>query len=469
MEFKDFYHSSPEINTLVAEYENVIQSGDQKYYREDDFIQLIEYYEDEAMLSCAFKVAQQALHCHPYSILLYLKKAMLLLKYKQAEKALYILEKAAALSPNNLQMNLLKVEVLTHLGKPHEALAQIEALKAEASKNEWSDIYVAEAIVYEKIEHYDEMFYALEKAIKFDVGNKTALDKLWICVELSKKYEESIALHEKILDQNAYCHTAWYNLGHAYTYLGQYREAADAYEYAYLINPNFEFAYRDRAEVLFMVQDYEKALACYDEVLEQFEPDADLFLRMGQCFFHLNQIKKARNYFTKASLLECLNDEVYFYIGESFFVEAQWEMAISFYEKAIEIEDRKEEYWCSLGKVYAILGKSEQAEECYQAATEAAPEDPKCWFLYAHFLIAQGKEAAAFAILEEASDYSVGAELVYCEAACHFALGRKNKGLAILEKALEENVEQYQLIFELMPSLLQDSEVKSIVAYYLEA
>ncbi len=469
MEFKDFYHSSPEISTLVAAYEDVNRSGDQKYYKEEDFIQLIEYYEEEAMLSCALKVVQQAIKCHPYSITIYLKKVTLLLNHKQAEQALYVLEKVAALSPSNLQMRLLKVETLAHLGKFYEALALVEALRAEVSKHQWSDIYVAEAIVYEKMENYDEMFYVLEKAIKADVSNSVALDKLWICVELSKKYEESVALHEKILEQDAYCYTAWYNLGHAYTYLGQYKEAVDAYEYAYLINPNFEFAYRDRAEVLFTIREYQKALACYDEVLEQFEPDADLFLRMGQCYFHLNQIKKARNYFTKASLLENLNDEIYFYIGESFFVEAQWEVAISFYEKAIEIEDRKEEYWCSLGKVYAILGKSEQAKECYQSATEVAPEDPKCWFLYAHFLIGQGKEVEAFAILDEASDYSVGAELVYCEAACHFALGRKNKGLAILETALEEDVEQYQLIFDLMPCLLQDSEVKSIVAYYLEA
>ncbi len=468
MKYREFYNS-PIINNLVTEYESIVEKGSMKYYEESDFLQLVDYYEQETMRTRAIEVLDQAISCHPYSVSLFIKKAKLLMDEHQQINAIQILDQAALLSPDDINLDLLKVKAIALLGNTQEALSLVASLKEVGDSEILSNIYVVESIIYEQLEWHDEMFYALKNALELKADNEDALERIWLCVELSKKYKESIELHLRVVDNDPYSKMAWYNLGHAYAYLGQYAEAAEAYEYAYLIDDQFEFAYRDCAEVLFMLQYYDQALHCYEEILEQFEPDADLYMRIGQCYFHLNSIKKARHYLTHSILLDPLNDEVLYHIGISFSKEGEWRNAISFYEKAIEIEDRREEYWSALGEAHCQLKEWIVAEECFQEATEIAPEQSKYWFQYAQFLIQQGKENEAFLLLEEAQDYSVGAELIYCQAACSFATNQNTQGLNLLQIALEEEIEQYQIIFDLMPHLLQDEKVKALIAYYLEA
>lgn len=467
MKHREFYNS-PVLNSLVTEYESIVQSGSMKYYEASDFLQLVDYYEQETMHSKALEVITQAINCHPFSVSLFIKKAELLIAEHQEKQAIQVLERAAMLSPNDTNLELLRVKAIAALGNTEEALALLVSLKDIANPAELSNIYVVESVVYEQMESYNEMFYALSKALELDFNNQAALEKLWLCVELAKKYEESIILHLQIIEEDPYSKMAWYNLGHAYAYLGKYEDAAEAYEYAYLIDDQFEFAYRDCAEVLFMIKSYREALHCYEEVLEQFSPDADLYMRIGQCHFHLNETRKARNCFTHAILLDPLNDEVLYHVGACFSKEQKWQQAIEFYKRAIEIEDRREEYWLELGIAYQQIGQFAAAENCFVEATEIAPEQPIYWFQYAKFLIDRGRENEAFSLLEEAQDYSVGAELIYCQSACCFALGDEQQAFNLLQTALEEDTEQYQLIFDLMPSLIEDQKVKALVAYFIE-
>src|SRR5690625_6815507 len=78
-------------------------------------------------------------------------------------------------------------------------------------------------------------------------------------------FEESIELHKHIINEDPYSYMAWYNLGQAYSCVGQYEKALAAYEYSYLIEPGFELGYQDRGDLFFELGRYKEALECYNE------------------------------------------------------------------------------------------------------------------------------------------------------------------------------------------------------------
>ncbi|MDV7391048.1 tetratricopeptide repeat protein, partial [Arthrospira platensis SPKY1] len=325
------------------------------------------------------------------------------------------------LFPGNPEFQLLRAEAFSQLGLFEEAHQIMDELREQISGADLSQLYLVEALVFEMEEQYERMFYALRAALLEDPSNEDALQRMWVCVELAKKYPESIAFHEAFVDENPFSKQAWYNLGQSYEYFGNYEAAIDAFEFAVVIDPGFEFAYRDCAELYFQLKNYPRALRNYLDVLDRFEPDQDLFLNIGQCYLEMGDLDMAKPFFQKALRFDPQNDEVYYFLGECFFRDRQFQKAARFYQKALNIEDRREEYYLALAEAFLALDQPGKARWHYQEAIEVAPEASECWIRYARFLMEEGDTHAAIELLLEADDYAVGVELLYCRVGCLLA------------------------------------------------
>jgi len=454
------------ITALVSEYEALAQNGGMAFFEEKAFLQLIDYYEQEFMLDRALEVADHGLIHHHFSSDLYLRKAVLLLHCRREEDALDLLEQAEVLSPSDLQISLLRAEVLAHLGLYNAAMENLEELKDWASAEDLSAIFQVEAIVYEQQEQYERMFYALQEALKHNPTNEQALERIWVCVTLSKKYKESVDLHNRLLERDAYSYLAWYNLGQSYAYLSYYEEAIEAYEFSFLLNEKFEPAYRDYAEICFELHRYAEAVRGYKAMREHFDLDTELSLRLGQCYLKLNDVPKARYHLHRTAKVDALNDEVFFTLGELYAAEGNWRKAITFYQKAIDIEYCREDYFAALAKAHTELGQLEEAVFYWQEATQAAPEQIEYWFLYANFLITLGEVEEAYDVLDSAEEWSDCPELAYCRVACLFQAGERQEALNLLAITLEESEEDGAILFDLLPHLRQDREVLAILSSF---
>lgn len=455
------------IEHLVAEFETMSEKGTVAFLDEKNFLRLIEYYENECVFERALEATEYALQHHGFSADFYIKKAQLLIDCNQSKQALHVLEKAEAFAPSELLIPLLRAEAFTLLGFYDAAFELLEQLKNNCTnKTELSAIYTIEALVYEKLEQHERMFYSLKKAALEDPNNREALERLWLCVEISKKYTESVYLHEEILDLDPYSYMAWYNLGHAQAYLGNYEQAIEAYEYAFIIEEKFEYAYRDCAEMCITINRYKKALECYQEVLKFFEPDADLFLKIGQCYQALNDYTIARTFYHKAISSEPYNDEIYFHIGECYAMESEWNKALRYYDKAVRIEDNREEYYAALAEAYYQIGDYEKATSLFKTAIELAPDQSQYWIHYASYLMEIGDGEKGIKVLNEADLYAVGTELLYCRVACLFIIGRRQEAKYYLSEALTEDFEMHDSLFALAPDLQYDKDVLDIIKFY---
>lgn len=454
------------IFNLINRFENMLDKGIVCFPDERPYHELINYYEGEYLLDRALEVANYALLQFGYAPEFYLRKAELLLEKKQAEKALATLDQVEQLVPGFLSTSLLRAEGFAALSMAEEAILLLDSLKEGATDKQLAEIYVREALIYNQAKEYERMFFVLKAALKYDPTNNDALSRMWYCVEYARKHEESVELHERILEEEPYCALAWYNLGAAYQYLCEYEKAKQAYEYAFLVKDDFEFAYRDCAEVCLYMHQYKKALQCYQEVLERFEPDADLFQHIGICYQKLGNHLVGRTFFEKSAMLDPCNDEAYFLVGECHAGQKQWNKAIQSYLKAIRIEDKREDYFAGLAEAYCQIGKYRKAETFFREATEIAPDDASYWIRLARFYMDSHRLEDALSVLDEAEEYSYSSDFLYLRSALLFKLDKKREALLVLEDALCENFDAHDSLFDLIPVLENDSEVKAVISIF---
>ena len=451
---------------LISKLENMIDKGGVFFPHEGQYHDLIDYYEGEYLFERALEVVDYAILQYSLSPDFYLRKAELMLQNGQAEQALATLDKADLLVPHCLTTSLLRAEGFAAIGMHDEAIQLLEAMRENVDGQDLSKVYAQEGLIYHFKREYEREYLMLEAALREDPNNNEALSRMWYCVEAARKHRESVELHKAIIDQNPFSTLAWYNLGAAQQYLCNHNEAIEAYEYAFLTNPNFEFAYRACAEVCMDIMDYHKALQCYQELLERCEPDDDLFLCIGKCYENLKNYPVARTFFEQAATFNPLNDEALFHIGTCFASQKKWKKAIGFYLKAIRTNELDENYFAALGEAYFQTGNYKDAELHLKAAADIAPEMADYWIRLARFYMDTQRIEEALEVLDEAEEYTFGSEILYYRSAFLFKMGKKREALLVLEEALCEDFYAHGSMFSLLPMMAKDSEVKAVISIF---
>ena len=453
---------------LVSEFESRFEQGDIRFLNEKVLLQLVDYYEDEYLLDKAIEVVNIAIDQYKYRSDFYIIKARLQLNMGNINDALLTLNIAENIAPYERDIQMLKVRIFAINKEFGKAQSIIEDIKEGATRSDYVDILVAESFIHENMKDYNAMYDTMAEAIRFDSKNEEAMERIWISAELSRRYEDSVKLHLEIIENDPYNYQAWYNLGHGYTCIWEYDKAVEALEYSFIINPGFESAYLDCADTCRQVRDFEKALDVYNEAYHKFGANHELMVNIAQCNISLNRFGIAKQWLLKAIKSDAYNDEAYYLLGECYANDQIWYNAINAYHKAIQLENRREEYYLGLAKAYIAVEDYNKATVNFQLATQTGPEDTLYWREYTGFLIKLGLLNEAEQILDEADDYTYGADLVYCRAALHYLQKDKSQCMTLLEDALLEDHAMHQILFELVPELHIDQEILSMIKYYTD-
>ena len=451
---------------LVSDFETKFEQGNIDYVEEKTIYQLIEYYESEFQIEKAMEVVDVALEQFPYRSDFYLIKARLFLADNKIDLCLKQLKDAETVSPYEKEILLLRIKA--HCAKKNikEAKLILEDLKSTCLEGDLIDYFIAESYFFEASKEYKAMYSSLKQALKIDSGNAEALERFWVAVDLSREYENSIAFHKAIIDENPYNHLAWYNLGLSYSFNWEYDKAIEALEYSFIINPSFELGYLECAEICLQEMKVKKALEIYIDANNRFGPECDFMVNIASCYLQLDKIAEAKMTLLKSLRIEAHNEEIYFLLGEAYAKSGSWYSAINAYLKAIDIDDSREEFFLSLAKAYVQVEDYNKATINFHKATKVCMEDSLYWREYACFVIRLGLYDEALQILDEADEHTFGADLLYCRAITLFFMKRKKEGLEILTEALEEDFEMHRIIFELAPELEVDKDINSMIRYY---
>ncbi len=452
--------------TLVSDFEMMIKKGKEEYLTEKSYIDLIYFYQDNFQIEKAFQVSDRAISHYPYLVDFYLIKAKLHLNNREAELALEIIDQGFVFHPGDRELVLLRSLALSRQGAHHASLDLLEALRSKSIGAENAEIYLHESYVYEHMKQYDLMFDSLRKALTIDPNSVDALERIWLATELAKKHDQSLELHRSLVDMHPFNSLAWYNLGHAFAYKHLYRNAIDAIEYAFLIDPDFEIAYRDSAELCVETRRYGRALSILEEYIDRFGIDAEILVTMGTCFYHLSKYPKAIQVLNKSVKIDPYDDEAYYHLGMCYQQMRDWNKAIVYYQKALGLDDKREEYYAGIAACYYAKEDFVKANFYFSKATETGPELEEHWVSHVNFLIKIGELKEAMLVIDEADQHAVSPELIYCKVICLLKLDKRSEALCILDVALRDEFDAHPVLFSLMPELQEDLDVQSLIRYY---
>lgn len=457
---------SPTLLSLISDYEHCEEEGRTLYLTDKEFQQIISYYEDEGEFIQALTVIENAVRQYSFRSDFLILKARVLIKQGLMEEAMDVILRAESMSPREIELKLLKVNIYIHEKNFDDAILLIEDLKVYASKQELEDILIAESFFYESVQEFDMMFQCLKRVLMLNSENLEALYLMNASVEQSKNFEESILLHALIVENKPYNYLAWFNLGHSYANVGEYQKAIDALEYTYIINPQFEAGYLDCAEFCCDQKKYDQALDIYNEALEIFGPEFDLLMSISECQFSLGMIDQSKRSLFEAIEMDSYSDEAYFLLAKCYMVNKDWRSAIKVLRKAVSIENEVEEYYHALGKCYIQLGDRKRAITQLKKAAIKGCELSSYWEDYVLYLMSLEEFESALDAISYSEKYTFSYKLQYLEAACYVGLNNIKKGLSLLEEALSESFDDHQILFEANERIYAQKDVQSIISYF---
>jgi tetratricopeptide (TPR) repeat protein len=457
---------SPRLLSLISDYEQLVDQGKNVYLDDKEYHKIISYYEDELELDRALDTIEKAINQYAYRSDFLNLKTRMLIKKGLLEDALVTIEGAELVAPHDVELQLLKTNIFILQKRYDESINLLEELKTYCNKSDLQDVYVTEAFFYESIQEHDQMFESLKQALIINPNNDEALRLMTDSVDHSKNYEESILLHKIIVDNHPYNYLAWYNLGSAYGCVGEYQKAIDALEYSFIINPEFEQGYIDCAEYCCELKQHEVALEIYTEALEVFGPEFDMLINTAQCQYSLGLIDQAKRSLFEAIEIDSYSDEAFFLLAKCYIKNQDYHSAVKVLRKAISIENTVEEYYHLLGMAYHNLGIMDKASFYYKRAAEKGFEISSYWEDYILFLIDQKDYDKAHKMALKADNFTFSYKLMYINACTYILNDEIEKGLKLLEEALQDAFNDHTVIFSLPKEISENKDILSIITYY---
>lgn len=450
---------------LVSAYES---EGLDTFLSPEDFNRLIDYYEQKEQPGSALAIAQLATDQYRFSPDFYGRQAFLLMQTQQLDEAQAILEEALNIAPGDQELTLLRARLYVYTGALDKGLALLAPYRLQNNQELLSEVLVIESMAYEYQGRYVRMFKTLEKALAADLENEEALARLELAVDYTKNYELAITVFTRFIDEAPYNYRLWYALAQIHDGLGQREEALEAYEYAFITNPDFEPAYLDYAHLAIDLGLYEKALdACQDAAARFHETWHSYHFLLGHCQYELRQYETAKKHLEQAIKDEPFNDEAYYLLGQCLMHLNQHRAAYHYLAKAVRMFPKDARYRSGLAEAAFDLEKYDEAEEHYGEAIKLNHEDLESWLDYGWFLLEMERPTEAEELLHGGLRYlSHSAELNYAHIATLFASGRRQEGLSRLEWAVTNYPGELKQLFEWSPHLETDPIVQALIARY---
>ena len=456
-----------ELNELIRQYQNLRSGKSHAFLEEEAFERIIDYFDERDEVSKAMQAVDIGLEYFPFSSHLLIKKADLLIATRQYRQALEMLEQASLFDKNDINIYILKTDAYLALDEQEKAVDILEEALAMFEGEEKTDLLFELADVYDDYEEFDKVFDCLKLILEKEPTNEEALYKICFWTDFTGRNEESIRLHQSIIDDFPYNELAWFNLGAAYQGLKLYEKAIDAYQYAVVIDEKFDYAFRNMGDAYIRLRKYKEAIETLEKVLELTRPEEVIHEAIGHCYHRMGKYAQARFNYRKASHMNPDDSKLYYKIALTYINEEQWNRALNSLEQAMRIHRHIPEYNLATGECYMHLEKYREAIQYFSVAVRIRPKNISGWDSLIRCLYKAGyhEEAAHQCIAaKKATDNKPIFSFLY--SAVLFVSGKSKEALLQLEDGLSKAPKFLKKFIELNPSILQNPNVVDILAAY---
>ncbi len=456
-----------ELKELLQQYANLKQGKSHSFIEEDGFERIIDYFDEKEQYTQAFEAVNFAIEQYPYSASLLISKADLLISLRNYHEALFILEQAELLDSSDSSLYILKTDAYLALDMQEKAATVLEEAIYNFEGEEKIDLLFELADVYDDYENFEKVFDCLKVILELDPTNEEALYKICFWTDFTGRNEESIKLHQKIIEEFPFNELAWFNLGAAYQGLKLYEKGIDAYQYAVAIDEKFDFAYRNMGDGYIKLRKFREAIEVLEKVLELAMPEAVIYEAIGHCNDKLENYAHARFNYKKASHLNPEDSQIHYKIACTYMNEGNWNQAIKVLEVALKVHQMQPDFNLAIGRCHMKLGNIENAITYFGNVVRVRPKNTLAWIellkcLYKGELFDEGLEYSSFA-LEQMETKPI---FIFYKSIFLFALGKTKEALIYLENGMAVNSKLIRQFIEVNPAMMQHQQVIEIIAKY---
>ncbi len=467
MKDNSYQEDREEMRELLFQFENLKFGRKHSFIDEDAFERIVDYYDEKDELNKAMEAADIGIEQFPYSSVLMIKKADLLLAARKYTSALEILERAELFDSNDINLFILKTDAYLALDQQMKAVELLEEALQQFEGEERIELLFELADVYDDYEEFDKVFDCLKLILEEEPNNEEALYKICFWTDFTGRNEESIRLHLHIIDEFPYNELAWFNLGAAYQGLKLYEKAIDSYLYAVAIDEKFDYAYRNMGDAYLRMRKFKEAIEVLEKVLELSRPEDVIYEAIGHCYHKVGNFAQARFHYRKASHLNPDDSKLYYKMALTYINEEQWESAIKQLESAMRIHKMLPEYNLAMGECRMQLNQYKEAIHYFGNVVRLRPKSIAGWEALIRCLFKAGFYEEAFEQSAAALKITEGKPLfLYYLSACLFALKKTKEALLQLEKAMQQSARQVKKFIALAPAILQNTQVVDLIARY---
>ncbi len=456
-----------ELKELLKQYTNLRSGKSHSFLEEEAFEKIIDHFDDEDDLAQALEAAETGLDYFPYSSQLLIKKADLLIATRRYNDALTTLEQASLYDSTDINLYILKTDAYLALDQQLKAVEILEEALLLFDGEERIDLLFELADVYDDYEEFDKVFDCLKLILEQEPTNEEALYKICFWTDFTGRNEESIRLHQKIIEDYPYNELAWFNLAASYQGLKLYEKAIDAYQYAVVIDEKFDYAYRNMGDAYIRMRKYKEAIEALEKVLELTRPEEVIYEAIGHCYHRLGKFAQARFNYRKASHMNPQDSKLNYKIALTYINEEQWESAIKQLEIAMRAQRNAPEYNMAMGECAMQLGNFKEAIQCFSIAVRSRPRNVAardalvcCLYKAGYF------EEAGVQCLDALKATENKPLFYFLYSAALFSMGKPKEALLQLEHGLTKAPKLVKKLIELNPSILQNSQVVDMLARY---
>ena len=456
-----------ELRELLQQYDNLKMGKSNSFIEEDSFERIIDYFDEKEQLSPALEVAEYGIRQYPYSSVLLLRKADLLIALRRYKEALHILDQAELLDGNDTNLYILKTDAYLALDQQEKAAAILEAAIENFNGEEKIDLLFELADVYDDYENFEKVFDCLKTVLEQEPNNEEALYKICFWTDFTGRNEEGIRLHQKIIEDFPFNELAWFNLAAAYQGLKLYEKSIDAYQYAVAIDEKFDYAWRNMGDAFLRIRKYKEAIEVLEKVLELARPEEVIYEAIGHCYDKMGNFAQARFNYKKAVHLNQADSQLYYKIACTYMNESNWSSAVKNLEVALRMHQLQPEYNLAMGQCFMEMEKLEDAITYFGNVVRVRPKNINGWMellkcLYKAELLDEALEYAGFAF--EQTDGKV--VFIFYKSAILFAMGKSKEAILQLEQGMVQNPKLVKKLIELNPSILQNQQVVDVIARF---
>jgi tetratricopeptide (TPR) repeat protein len=230
-------------------------------------------------------------------------------------------------------------------------------------------------------QQYDQALTYFNRELVDEPGQVNSLAYLGDTLTALKRYEEAIRNYgsaaSKLGPDDKDDKAILYNkMGLAYEELNNSRGAAEAFQNAINLKPDFTDAYNSLAEAHMKLANWQGAVNSYTAMLGLADAklDADGYYNLGLAYERLGRhAEAAANYNKSLELKE--NAETLYRLCQVNFVSKNWQGAVESCGKTVALDKSKGNVYYLLGDAYTELEMYPQAADSYLEVTKLNPKD----------------------------------------------------------------------------------------------